>query len=177
MKLHLKKSLVALASASLLVAALAPITSLPTPAASAQVAASEDQTSTRARRLEGVWDSQVKFVNPQTGATLLAFRGLSMYIQGGAVNATNTIPNAPRTIGPSVGHWEYLGGKKYLVRFRFFLFNPDGSLAGSQRVTRTLTLNSGARAFTGVVATEVLDPNDNVVLQLDGGTETSVRVE
>ena len=134
-----------------------------------------DQTTAKARRIEGVWDSQVAIVNPATGATLKTFRGLTMFIQGGSLTATNNQPGLPTTTGPQFGHWTYLGHRKYTASFRFFRFNTDGTFAGSQRVTRTLTLDAGNQSFTGTLTLEILDASDTVI-QGGQGTETSVRV-
>ena len=147
--------------------------------AAAVVAAQEatvDQTTDKARRIEGVWDSQVNIINPQSGATLKTFRGLTMFIQGGLLTATNNQPTTLTTTGPQFGRWEYLGQKQYTASFRFFRFNADGSFAGSQRVTRTLTLDKGAQSFTGTLKLEILDASD-IVIQTGQGTETSARLQ
>ena len=165
------KSVPAAAFATLLAAA--PTLWL-TPTAAAQEATAPDDA--RAKRIEGAWESQVNIVNPQTGATVATFRGLTLFIAGGSLTATNNTPHAPALAGPSIGRWEYLGKKSYAASFRFFRFNPDGSFAGSQRVTRAITMAAGAQGFTGTISFQTLDANDNVI-QTGAGTETAVRVE
>ncbi len=159
-----------------LTAAALVCTSLLAVSTAAAQEATIDQTTAKARRIEGLWDSQANIINPQTGATLRTFRGLTMFIQGGSLTATNNQPATPTTTGPQFGRWEYLGHKQYTASFRFFRFNADGSFAGSQQVTRTFTVANGAQSFTGTLKLEILDASDNVI-QMGQGTETSVRVQ
>lgn len=149
----------------------------PRPASAQQPedAAAISQTSPQARRLEGMWDSQVTVSDPQTGATLRTFRGVTLFIAGGTLQATNNTPSSTLTTGPAYGTWQYLGHKRYAGRFQFFRFNADGSFAGQQRVTRNITLDPGARSFASVNTFEILDPDGNVV-QTGTNRETSVRV-
>lgn len=146
-------------------------------AASAQPedATAVSQTSPKAKQLEGVWDAQVTVSDPQTGATLRTFRGMTLFIAGGTLQATNNNPNSPVTTGPQFGTWGYLGHKRYRAHFQFFRFNPDGSFAGQQRVSRDITLDPGAQSFTSTNTFEILDPSGNVI-QTGTNRETSVRV-
>ena len=170
------RSIPAAAFATLLLVAAPTLGLTPTAAAQEPVATVPAADDARAKRIEGAWESQVNVVDPQTGATVATFRGLTLFIAGGALTATNNTPHAPALAGPSVGRWEYLGHKNYAASFRFFRFNPDGSFAGSQRVTRAITLTAGAQGFTGVISFQTLDANDNVI-QTGAGTETAVRAE
>ena len=177
MQKSVSKPVITLASASLFLAALAPVAPLPVGTACAQDPPAEvPQDTTRARRLEGVWDSQVTIVNPQTGATLRTVRALDMFSAGGAFTDTNNAPVVPLTRGSSFGRWEYLGGKRYAATIRNFRFNPDGTFAGTQRVSQAITLDPGAQGFTATLAIEVLDTGNNVIQTL-AGTVVAARVE
>ena len=176
MQQRILKPVITLVSAGLLAAALAPPAPLPASTASAQEPPEVTQDTPRARRLEGVWDSQVTIVNPQTGATLRTVRALDLFIAGGSFTDTNNAPVAPLTRGSSFGRWEYLGGKRYAATIRNFRFNPDGTFAGTQRVTQAITLDPGAQGFTATLAIEVLDPSNNVTQTL-AGSVVAARVE
>lgn len=135
---------------------------------------SEDsrESSANARRLEGVWDSQVTLRICQTGDPIGSLRGMNMFIRGGSVVGTNANPNPPTALGS----WQYLGGRRYITAGRFFRFNPDGSFAGVTRVTRNITLSRGGNDFTGTGSAEVFDTNDNLIAT-GCNTETAKRVE
>ncbi|MDQ3256704.1 MAG: hypothetical protein M3R15_22905 [Acidobacteriota bacterium] len=130
--------------------------------------------SANARKIEGVWESQVTVRVCQTGAPIAPFRGMTMFIRGGSLIATNN--NPPTTLGPAFGRWQHLGGRRYNAVFRFFRYNPDGSFAGVQRVTRNITLSPWGDDFTGTISIEIFDGNDNLI-QTGCATETAKRVE
>ena len=150
---RLKPVLSLVSSAMLCIATLAPVSSLPASRAAAQQTRAVAQDSSKALRIVGVWDTQVTISDPQTGITLRNFRSR----------------------GPSGGRWEYLGNGRYTAVFRFFRFNPDGTFAGIQHVTQTVTIQPGAQEFTTEIAVELLDANDNVFRNLVG-TATGARV-
>lgn len=170
------KPFVAFVSSTILcVATLAPVSSLPTDRAFAQETRAVAQDSSKALRIVGVWDSRVTITDPDTGATLRTFRALEMFITGGSFTDVNTESIVPPSRGPSVGRWEYLGNGRYAASFRFFRFTPDGTFAGTQHVSRVITLQPGAQEYTSEVSVEILDVNDNVIRNLVGA-ETSTRV-
>lgn len=135
---------------------------------------SEDsrESSANARRLEGVWDSQVTQRVCQTGAPITTFRGMTMFIRGGSSSGTNSNLNPPTAFGG----WRYLGGRRYIATSRFFRFNPDGSFAGVQRLTRNITLSREGDHLTGTVSIEIFDVNDNLI-GTGCATEITRRVE
>jgi hypothetical protein len=127
-------------------------------------------------KIEGVWNSQVTIRDCTTGQGLKLFRGLGMFIRGGSLLQTNNTPNAPTTSGPSFGKWEHAGGQNYKATFQFFRFNPDGSFAGTQKVTRAIRLSADANQFTSNISFQVFDANDRL-LQSGCGTETATRAQ
>lgn len=127
-------------------------------------------------KIEGVWNSQVTIRDCQTGAVLKGFRGLGMFIRGGSLLQTNNTPNAPSTSGPSFGKWEHVGGQNYSATFQFFRFNPDGSFAGTQKVTRAIRLSADGNQFTSNISFQVFGTND-FLLQSGCGTETATRLQ
>ncbi len=126
----------------------------------------------KARKIEGVWESQVTLRNCQTGDPIRTFRAMNMYIRGGSLMVTDYTP----LHGPGFGRWRYIGGRQYDSTFRFFLYNPDGTLAGLLRVKRNITLSREGDDFTGTASAELFDANDNLIANLCG-TETAKRVE
>lgn len=134
------------------------------------------QLSANARKLEGVWESRVTPRNCQTGDPIPVppLRGMTIVIRGGAIIGTNA--NPPTTGGPAFGSWQHLGGRRYITVFRFFRFNPDGSFAGIQRVTRNITLSRDGEHLTSTISFEIFDANDNLI-GTGCATETAERVE
>jgi len=132
------------------------------------------QSSANARKIEGVWEAQVTIRDCQTGDPIITFRVMVMYIRGGSLLVPGN-PANPAT-GLGLGRWQHLGGRHYYSTFRFFLYNPDGSFAGVQRVTRRTTLSRGGDAFTTTATSETFDANDNLI-GTDCATETAKRVE
>jgi hypothetical protein len=127
----------------------------------------------RAARIEGVWDSNVTIINCQTGDVLVTFRGLGMFIRGGALAQTNNM--SPTLGSSSFGHWQYLSGPNYTSTFQFFAFSSTGVWTGTQRVTRDITLDQGGSTFSSVISSTFFDVNGNVIAT-GCGTETAIRV-
>ncbi|HEX5176043.1 MAG TPA: hypothetical protein VFV83_03385 [Chthoniobacteraceae bacterium] len=122
--------------------------------------------------LEGLWDSQVTLTDCQ-GGTLAAFSAYVMFNRGGTLNSTDNLP--PTMHGPGLGTWQRLGGRNYSAPFQFFNFNPDGSFAGVQKISRTITLGGGGNSFTSVVTFESFDPDGNLLFA-GCGTESATRL-
>jgi hypothetical protein len=123
-------------------------------------------------RILGVWDSRVTIRNCQTGSPVTTFRAMETFISGGGLVDTNAAP--PSTRGPGLGRWEYQGQGQYTATFRFFLYNVDGTFAGTRRVSRTIDLDGDE--LTSTVSIEVFDPTD-VLISTACATEVATRVE
>ena len=91
------------------------------------------------------------------------------------ISGTNS--NPPASQSPAVGSWKAgTSPASYTATFRFYRFNPDGTLAGAQNVTRNLTLAADRNSLSGTISVQVLDAS-NVPLGPPGcGVETSARV-
>jgi hypothetical protein len=125
-----------------------------------------------ASRIEGVWEAQVTRRVCATGAPVTTFRGMTNFIAGGALIGTNSNPNPPTTYG----RWQYLGSQRYIAVERLFRYNPDGSFAGVQRITRNITFGSDGNQFTGINTSEVFDVDGNLIAT-GCSTDVSRRVE
>jgi hypothetical protein len=124
--------------------------------------------------LEGVWESTITIRDCNSGTAIRTFKGVNVFHRGGTLSDTNSA--APTTRGPGAGIWRAgaVAGS-YTASFRFYRYNPDGTLAGSQRVNRTFTLAASGNSTTGTIAAQVLD-TAGTVLQSLCGTEASVRL-
>jgi hypothetical protein len=122
--------------------------------------------------IEGLWNSQVTITDCQTSAVLRQFRAMNMFIHGGTLTDTDVQP--PTTHGPAFGTWQGSGGSRYTSMFQFFRYNPDGSFAGANKVTRTITLSVDGTGFTSTIAVDVEDPT-GTTLSSACGTESATR--
>jgi hypothetical protein len=123
--------------------------------------------------IEGVWESGVTITDCSSGAVLRTFKGVGLFARGGGLTGDNSQP--PATHSTAFGQWRKGAGMAYSAAFRFYRFNPDGSLAGSQHVQRSITLGADGNSLTGTISGQVLD-NAGVVLAPVCGTETGTRI-
>ncbi len=128
--------------------------------------------SALAGRIEGVWDVRVTILQCDTGAPIRNVRAMNMFIHGGTL--TETATNLLR--GSSLGTWHHVGAQDYTAVFRFFRFNPDGSFAGTTKVTRSIELSRDANEFTATSSVESFDVNDNLIAT-GCAKETASRLE
>ena len=96
----------------------------------------------------------------------------ALVIQGGTL--TETSNDLLRS--SSLGTWRRVSRHGYTAVFRFFTFNPDGSFAGRNKITRAIKLGIDANRFVANAVFEVFDVNDNLVVS-GCGTETAQRLE
>ena len=130
------------------------------------------QAAAEADAIEGVWESTITIRDCASGAVVRTFKGMNTFHRGGTLSDTNNAPTATR--GPGMGVWKKNPGGNYTGSFRFYRYNADGTLAGSQKVTRTTTMTDNS-STTGTISAQIIDTSENV-LQTLCGTETSVRV-
>ena len=131
------------------------------------------QTAAEADPIEGVWESSVTIKDCSTSAVLRTFKGVGLFHRGGSLTADNSLPRAAQ--GIALGNWRNNGGSSYTANFRFLRFNPDSSLAGSQKVQRSMTLAADGNNLTGTLTGQVIDLS-GVVLQPICGSETAIRI-
>jgi hypothetical protein len=139
------------------------------PASSDRPEAAQDLTAgiapdavANTRRIEGLWDEYVTVTNCANGAPLVTFRATNLFASGGALTAVNS--NPPASNGPTLGTWWRVSHHgDFGAKMRFFRFNPDGSFAGVQQVTREIFVDPDGRTLTGTVISELFDVNDNLI--------------
>jgi len=137
----------------------------------AQVSLSAHEEQDR-QGIEGVWDVAVTIRQCDTGTPVVAIHAMNMFIQGGTL--TETSNDLLRS--SSLGTWRRVSRHGYTAVFRFFTFNADGSVAGRNKITRTIKLSADGNRFSANAVFEVLDINDNLVAS-GCGTETAQRLE
>jgi hypothetical protein len=114
----------------------------------------------KAKRLEGTWQLQGAIRDCQTGTEGAHFLGLNTFIAGGSMFATGATNPATGSIG--YGVWEHNGGQSYVAVIISFRFNPDGSLAGTQKINKHMEL-TGSDEFTSSNTLEIIDLAGNVI--------------
>ncbi len=125
------------------------------------------------KKLEGTWRVEVTLRNCQTGAPIRTIQALNTYLSGGSMLETG---NSSPFRSPGHGVWQHTGGRDFTATFIFFRFNPDGTYAGSQKVTRNIEVGEDGNEFTATSSVEILDVNDNLIAT-GCATETARRFE
>ena len=138
----------------------------------ARLQASDDKAQVRA--IEGVWKAVVSIRDCQSQAEIFTFPTMEIYIRGGSLLLENSSTPASRSTG--MGTWQHAGGRDYTAVFRFFAYNPDGSLFGVLRASTTTRLNAAGAAFTDSGTFEVSDLNGTVIQQ-GCGTKQGTRLQ
>ena len=130
--------------------------------------------STDADPVEGSWEAVITVRDCTTSATILTARGQQALHRGGTVTDTNASP--PTTRGVGFGTWRRdATAQNYTARFRFNRYNPDGTFAGTQRVTRVFTLSADGNTQTSTNTSQTLDAA-GTVLQNGCASDVSTRV-
>jgi hypothetical protein len=112
--------------------------------------------------IEGAWQTTVTQRNCQTGAAMGTFRGLSTFHEGGTISETS-VASGPSLRSPGHGVWERQSPGTYKGSFIFMRFNPDGTFAGTQKITVTNVLTGNGDTFDSTASIQVLDLNNNVL--------------
>ena len=127
--------------------------------AAAQIPASGQNG--KGNRIEGTWRVTLTIRNCQTGAEISTVPALNTFIPGGSMIGTPS--QNPALLRAGHGVWEHNGGQSFTSTAIFFRYAPDGTFAGTQKVTRQIELAHGSDEFTSTDSFELADPNGNVV--------------
>jgi len=125
--------------------------------------------------IEGVWRTRITQLNCQTGVVIRIFKGLITFAQGGTIAETSNAL-APAFRSPGHGLWEKQSSRTYFGAFVFQLFNPNGSFAGTQKISQTYQLSLFGDTFSSTGTIQISDPNDNVIAN-GCATATATRFE
>jgi hypothetical protein len=78
--------------------------------------------------------------------------------------------------GPGHGSWERINHNHFNARFKFFLFNPNDMLIGSEEVTKDIRL-TGPDAFEATSSFDLFDVAGNMTALGCIINETATRFE
>ena len=132
-----------------------------------QVATAKDPGQER-HGIEGVWD----VISCTTEQALFSGRGVVLYGEGGSV--TGIKDNFMHS--SQLGTWRHVRGQSYTSVGRFFIFNADGSFAGSEEITADIELSTNANEYTDTATTQVFNASDQVI-STGCATATATRLE
>jgi len=122
--------------------------------------------------IEGVWDVRITVVQCDTRAAIFTGRAILRYIDGGsfAEISDNFLHSA------GLGTWRHLRGRNYSAVDRFFVFNANGTFAGTQETTRDIELSRNTDEYTATATSEFFDPADHLI-RSGCATSTATRLE
>jgi len=140
-------------------------------ALSAATAVGNTRAQTTPDPLEGVWEAVISQRDCTSNAVLATFQGTLAFHRGGSMSDTSGA--APTSRSPGFGQWSGSGGN-YAAKFRFFRYNADGTLAGTNVASRTIALAADGNSWTSTVRTEIRSLA-GAVLQTVCATDTSAR--
>jgi hypothetical protein len=133
-------------------------------------------------KLEGTWDVTLRFPkdtcnNPACGGCPggrpeIPIPNLNTFLKGGGM----VWSGGSLYVGPGQGFWECLGHNHFIARFKFLLFNPDGSRRGSEELTKEIRLKSSER-FEATTTFDFLDTAGNAIGRGCKINETAERFE
>lgn len=125
------------------------------------IAAGDGLSASAPDPIVGVWSSTSTSKDCNSGAVVGGFTGYAMFNSGGTASFTNSRP--PASQGPGQGIWTHVDGKNYTLSLILMRFNPDGTLAGTQKAKVTRTLSEDGNSFTGAVSGQVIDLDGKVI--------------
>ena len=111
--------------------------------------------------IEGTWEATVTLQDCTSHATLGTFKGAQSMHRGATLTDTSAGPPSARSAG--IGNWSKNADGTYAIKFRYYRFNADGSLAGTNVVTSTRTLAADGSSYTGSTKNEARDLTGNVL--------------
>jgi len=110
-----------------------------------------DDDSREARKLEGTWNVTLRFpeetcARPECGPCPgggpdIPIPTLNTFLKGGGM----VWSGGSLFVGPGQGSWEPLGDNHFMARFKFLVFNPDGSRRASEELTKDIRLTGPDR--------------------------------
>jgi hypothetical protein len=95
-----------------------------------------------------------------------------MFSDGGGLTEISDTP----LHSAGLGTWRHLRGRSYTAVDNTFFYNADGSLAGTQVVTRDIELSGNADEYTATATFEFFDPADKLI-RTGCATSTATRLE
>jgi len=125
-------------------------------------------------KLEGTWDVTLTFLPaPPTGCVGMGpIPTLNTFLkQGGMLFSGGSL-----FAGSGQGSWERIGDHHFVARFKFLLFNADGSRRGSEELTKDIRL-TGPDTFEATTTFDGFDASGTPVATGCIINETATRFE
>ena len=125
--------------------------------------------------IEGAFSATVTIKNCTTGAVLGSTRSLLLFHRGGTVTIDNTLGRLQR--GLILGTWERDRGKRhrYTSEVSHFNYFEDGTLSGTNKITRSIVLENDGDSFTAQLRIRVFGLDGTLLAEVCP-TETGTRV-
>jgi len=123
--------------------------------------------------IEGAFNSTVTVKSCQNGAVLGSVRTLLLFHRGGTLTIDNNQGRLQR--GLILGTWAREGGGRYSSEVSHFNYFEDGTLSGTNKITRTIVVGNDGNSFTAQMQVRVFGVDGTLLAQLCP-TETGVRV-
>ena len=115
---------------------------------------------------------RITVISCTTEQALFSGRGVVLYGEGGSVTGiTDNFMHSSQ-----LGTWRHVRGQSYTSVGRFFIFNADGSFAGSEEITADIELSTNAYEYTDTATTQVFNTSDQVISN-GCATATATRLE
>ena len=130
-------------------------------------------------RLVGTWNVTLKFPTCSAacpcpgGVPNIPIPALQTFQQHGSILE---VGGGSLLRGPGLGSWERAEDDRFAARFKFFLFNADGSRKGSEEITDEIEL-TGSDAFEANATFDLFDATGNVIGQGCAINESATRFE
>ena len=125
----------------------------------AAVQAAEEQSGKQHQGIEGNWDVRITVVRCDTGQALFSGRAIVLNGEGGSVTGiTDNFMHSSQ-----LGTWRHVRGQSYTSVGRFFIFNADGSFAGSEEVSADVELSTDANEYTDTATSQIFNTSDQVI--------------
>ena len=131
------------------------------------------------KQLVGTWNVTLHFPACTAacpcpgGVPNIPIPALHAYLQHGSILE---ISGGSPLRGPGVGSWERVDDHQFTARFKFFLFNPDGSRRGSEEITNHIEL-TGPDAFEANATFDLFDAAGNMTGQGCAINESATRFQ
>lgn len=124
-------------------------------------------------QIEGAFNSTVTIKSCVNGAVLGSSKALLLFHRGGTVTIDNTQGRLQR--GLILGTWERESGKRYVSEVSHFNYFEDGTVSGTNKITRTIVLGDDGDSFTAQLRVRVFGVDGTRLAELCP-TETGARV-
>lgn len=123
--------------------------------------------------IEGAFNATVTIKHCASGAVLGSTQALLLFHRGGTVTIDNTQGRLQR--GLILGTWERERGRRYTSEVSHFNFFEDGTLSGTNKITRSIVLGNDGDSFTAQLRIRVFGLDGTLLAEVCP-TETATRV-